>query len=208
MWSSSASSSSESSSLSRGESSSESSEEETERPLELPVGTIVRNKWRVGKKLGEGGCGVVYEVANVDSKGQPRTAALKVEPAQQHAEDEILKMEAHVMSRLRQSRHICKVFMSGKVSDRMLRFNFIAITLLGRNLADLRRKAPGQKFSRRTAISVCSSGSNLVVCTVLLSMPAPPFSSCDRSIPEEFGQRFPVYPQISVQSFGSIDNES
>ena len=43
---------------------------------ELRVGEIVASKWRIERKLGAGGCGVVYTVVDKDNAKQ--RAALKV----------------------------------------------------------------------------------------------------------------------------------
>ncbi len=126
--------------------------------IDIPVGTRLRNRWQVRRKIGEGGCGKVYEVKATRKNMQPRFAALKVEPAQKYNEDELLKMEAHVMSRLRHSKHVCELLMSGK--SRKGDFNFIVLSLLGRSLADLRRSAPKQKFTIRTTIAVSAPFSN------------------------------------------------
>ena len=114
--------------------------EETMRTVELEIGTVVRDVWKVTGKLGEGGCGVVYEVISLKTK---RRAALKAELTDK--EDEILKMEVFVLRKLQTSSHACRLLMYGKLSN----FNFVVMTLLGRSLSDIRRQFPEQRADDR-----------------------------------------------------------
>lgn len=41
--------------------------------------------------------------------------AMKTEPIGMLSDDQILKMEVHVLKKLNKSRHACKIFASGKV---------------------------------------------------------------------------------------------
>ena len=66
----------------------------------LLKGTLIRDNWEVKHQLGEGGCGVIYMVIHTTTQEK---AALKVEPIMQRREDEILKMEARVMNKLKVS---------------------------------------------------------------------------------------------------------
>lgn len=45
------------------------------KELSITIGTVVNQQWKVIKKLGEGGCGVVYQVKN---QANGNDAALKV----------------------------------------------------------------------------------------------------------------------------------
>ncbi len=96
-----------------------------DRTLKLTKGTVVKDKWTVVRVLGEGGCGVVYEV-NYD-KGK---AALKLEALSARKEDEILKMEVHVLRKLQGKRHACQLLGCGRTE----KFNFIAMTVLAQSL--------------------------------------------------------------------------
>ncbi|KAI6216465.1 CK1/TTBK protein kinase [Aphelenchoides fujianensis] len=98
------------------------------KAIQLPVGALVNRTWKarrsflrassiyslqVTKKLGEGGCGVVYEVAN--AKTPHVRAALKSEPFGMHEDDELLKMEVHVLRKLPNGRHVCRLLATGKI---------------------------------------------------------------------------------------------
>ena len=72
--------------------------------VKLTVGSVVRERWEVLRRIGEGGCGVVYEV--LDLRNRQRKLALKVEPIQRRKDDEILKMEAHVLRKLKVAHHM------------------------------------------------------------------------------------------------------
>ncbi|KAI6174742.1 CK1/TTBK protein kinase [Aphelenchoides fujianensis] len=100
----------------------------------------------VTKKLGEGGCGVVYEVSN--AKTPHVRAALKSEPFGMHEDDELLKMEVHVLRKLPNGRHVCRLLATGKGTN----FTFVVMTLLGPALNDLRRQCPERRFSVGTTV--------------------------------------------------------
>ena len=70
--------------------------------------------------------------------------ALKAEPIGSFRDDEVLKMEAHVLRALVKSKHSCKLFGTGKTP----KYYYIVMTLLGKSLSELRRDVPDQKFSR------------------------------------------------------------
>uniref|UniRef100_A0A0N5CF71 Protein kinase domain-containing protein n=1 Tax=Strongyloides papillosus TaxID=174720 RepID=A0A0N5CF71_STREA len=95
----------------------------------VKIGQILGNRYEITKKLGQGGCGTVYEcldtVANV-------RAALKVE-----ANDDIngtaLKMEIEVLTRLKNKRNVAKIISCGN----MRKYSYFVMTLLGKSLSTL-----------------------------------------------------------------------
>ncbi|XP_067239931.1 tau-tubulin kinase 2b [Chanodichthys erythropterus] len=109
----------------------------------LAVGSMVRERWRVLKKIGGGGFGEIYEV--LDQANQANVA-LKVESAQQPKQ--VLKMEVAVLKRLQGKDHVCRFVGCGR-NDR---FNYVVMELQGRNLADLRRNMSHGTFSVSTTL--------------------------------------------------------
>ncbi|XP_043075117.1 tau-tubulin kinase 2b [Puntigrus tetrazona] len=109
----------------------------------LAVGSMVRERWRVLKKIGGGGFGEIYEV--LDQVSQV-SVALKVESAQQPKQ--VLKMEVAVLKRLQGKDHVCRFVGCGR-NDR---FNYVVMELQGRNLADLRRNMSRGTFSFSTTL--------------------------------------------------------
>ncbi|KTF93475.1 hypothetical protein cypCar_00027354 [Cyprinus carpio] len=109
----------------------------------LAVGSMVRERWRVLKKIGGGGFGEIYEV--LDQVNQV-SVALKVESAQQPKQ--VLKMEVAVLKRLQGKDHVCRFVGCGR-NDR---FNYVVMELQGKNLADLRRNMSRGTFSFSTTL--------------------------------------------------------
>ncbi|KAH7728984.1 CK1/TTBK protein kinase [Aphelenchoides avenae] len=95
------------------------------KTIQIGVGNVINKKWQIVRKLGEGGCGVVYEA--IDIQCPSKHVALKAEPFGMLKEDEILKMEGS-------------------------NFLYVVMTLLGRSLSELRRMIPGQVFSVGTSM--------------------------------------------------------
>ncbi|XP_029533171.1 tau-tubulin kinase 2-like isoform X2 [Oncorhynchus nerka] len=109
----------------------------------LSVTDLVRERWRVVKKIGGGGFGEIYEV--LDQLSQVNVA-LKVESAQQPKQ--VLKMEVAVLKKLQGKDHVCRFVGCGR-NDR---FNYVVMELQGRNLADLRRTMSRGTFTVSTTL--------------------------------------------------------
>uniref|UniRef100_A0A8C8DXU0 non-specific serine/threonine protein kinase n=1 Tax=Oryzias sinensis TaxID=183150 RepID=A0A8C8DXU0_9TELE len=109
----------------------------------LTVGDVVRDRWKVIRKIGGGGFGEIYEVLDQLSQA---TVALKVESAQQPKQ--VLKMEVAVLKKLQGRNHVCRFVGCGR-NDR---FNYVVMELQGRNLADLRRTMSRGTFSVSTTL--------------------------------------------------------
>lgn len=92
----------------------------------LSVTDLVRERWRVVKKIGGGGFGEIYEV--LDQLSQVNVA-LKVESAQQPKQ--VLKMEVAVLKKLQGKDHVCRFVGCGR-NDR---FNYVVMELQVRFLA-------------------------------------------------------------------------
>ncbi|XP_034015887.1 tau-tubulin kinase 2 isoform X1 [Thalassophryne amazonica] len=109
----------------------------------LSVLSLVKDRWKVVKKIGGGGFGEIYEALDLLTRV---SVALKVESAQQSKQ--VLKMEVAVLKKLQGKDHVCRFVGCGR-NDR---FNYVVMELQGRNLADLRRSMARGTFSISTTL--------------------------------------------------------
>ncbi|KAK2817556.1 hypothetical protein Q5P01_025747 [Channa striata] len=109
----------------------------------LPANCMVKDRWKVLKKIGGGGFGEIYEALDLLTR---ENVALKVESAQQPKQ--VLKMEVAVLKKLQGKNHVCKFIGCGR-NDK---FNYVVMQLQGRNLADLRRSQPRGTFTMSTTL--------------------------------------------------------
>ncbi|CAG4967887.1 unnamed protein product [Colias eurytheme] len=109
----------------------------------LQPGHVVKERWKVIKKIGGGGFGEIYEGLDLVTQEQ---VALKVESARQAKQ--VLKMEVAVLKKLQGKEHVCRFIGCG----RNARFNYVVMQLQGRNLAELRRAQPRGAFSLSTTL--------------------------------------------------------
>ncbi|XP_011495946.1 PREDICTED: uncharacterized protein LOC105360678 [Ceratosolen solmsi marchali] len=109
----------------------------------LQPGHVVKERWKVTKKIGGGGFGEIYEGIDLLTQEQ---VALKVESARHPKQ--VLKMEVAVLKKLQGNDHICRFIGCGR-NDR---FNYVAMQLQGKNLAELRRAQPKGAFSLSTTL--------------------------------------------------------
>lgn len=110
-----------------------------EQLVRLPPGTKIDN-FIVGRVLGEGGFGAVYEVTSMDGKDK---YALKVEATS--AIPQVLCMEVQLLNMLDQRgflRHFTRMFGRGRESRPQGTFNYVVMTLVGKSLQDLRKVSP------------------------------------------------------------------
>ncbi|XP_056914319.1 tau-tubulin kinase 2 isoform X2 [Takifugu flavidus] len=115
----------------------------TEQADILSVLSLVKERWKVVKKIGGGGFGEIYEAVDLLTR---INVALKVESAQQPKQ--VLKMEVAVLKKLQGKDHVCRFVGCGR-NDR---FNYVVMELQGRNLADLRRSMTRGTFSISTTL--------------------------------------------------------
>ncbi|XP_062379450.1 tau-tubulin kinase 2 [Sardina pilchardus] len=109
----------------------------------LSPAVMVKDRWKVLKKIGGGGFGEIYEALDLLTRS---SVALKVESAQQPKQ--VLKMEVAVLKKLQGKNHVCRFVGCGR-NDR---FNYVVMELQGRNLADLRRSMSRGTFSVSTTL--------------------------------------------------------
>ncbi|KAK0419208.1 hypothetical protein QR680_014015 [Steinernema hermaphroditum] len=117
-------------------------------PLKLAINDKIKDQFIIRKKLGEGSCGTVFLVQNL--KEPKIRAAMKVEPFMKCKDDEILKMEVFVLKRMQSSKHVCRLLMAGKISN----FSFMVMSLLGKELSDIRRRLPDRKMSVASVLKI------------------------------------------------------
>ncbi|KAM9778226.1 tau-tubulin kinase 2b [Syngnathus typhle] len=109
----------------------------------LSTADVVRDRWRVVRKIGGGGFGEVYEVLDLVSQA---TLAMKVESAT-HPKP-VQRTEAAVLRKLQGKDNVCRFVSAGRNE----RFNYVVMELQGRNLADLRRSRIRGTFSVSTTM--------------------------------------------------------
>ncbi|XP_048188836.1 tau-tubulin kinase 2 isoform X2 [Perognathus longimembris pacificus] len=91
-----------------------------EQPDILSVGILVKERWKVLRKIGGGGFGEIYDALDMLTR---ENVALKVESAQQPKQ--VLKMEVAVLKKLQGKDHVCRFIGCGR-NDR---FNYVVMQL-------------------------------------------------------------------------------
>ncbi|XP_052106929.1 uncharacterized protein LOC127739300 isoform X1 [Mytilus californianus] len=114
----------------------------TTEDLLIP-GVVIKERWKVTKKIGGGGFGEIYEGIDLITK---ESVALKLESSQQAKQ--VLKMEVAVLKKLQGRDHVCRFIGCGR-NDK---YNYVVMTLQGKNLAELRRSQSRGCFSLSTTL--------------------------------------------------------
>ncbi|EUB59989.1 Tau-tubulin kinase [Echinococcus granulosus] len=83
-------------------------------------GHIIKNRWRVLKKIGGGGFGEIYEAQEENSREK---VALKLESTRQSKQ--VLKMEVAVLRKLQDKEHFCKFLGCGRTE----KYNYVVMSL-------------------------------------------------------------------------------
>ncbi|CAI2346245.1 unnamed protein product [Caenorhabditis sp. 36 PRJEB53466] len=119
------------------------SENQVNGAIELANGFRIVD-YKVVKFIAKGAFGAVYQVDHINTL----SFALKIE--NRKADVKNLKMEAVVLKDLAplRSSNFCRVYFSGRAET----FNFIIMTLVGKNLNELRANCAHQKFSKSTGL--------------------------------------------------------
>ncbi|CAF0841946.1 unnamed protein product [Brachionus calyciflorus] len=108
---------------------------------------VIKERWKVISKIGGGGFGQIYDALDLVTK---ENVALKLESTKQAKQ--VLKMEVTVLRRLQGKDHVCR-FIGGGTTDN---FNYVVMSLQGKNLAELRRAQTKQCFSLNTTLRLGS----------------------------------------------------
>ncbi|KAI6196887.1 hypothetical protein M3Y94_01161200 [Aphelenchoides besseyi] len=114
---------------------------------DLGLGKVVNKRWYVQSQLGEGSCGVVYRVYDVQN---PKfKAALKVEAITEENVT-ILKKEAIVLKELRLRKFVPQLIYSGRREN----YSYIVLSLFGKNLNQLKKDKNLEKLSAGCAAKI------------------------------------------------------
>ncbi|WKY00675.1 hypothetical protein Q1695_015030 [Nippostrongylus brasiliensis] len=117
-------------------------------PVHLPRGKVIAQRWKIVKKLGEGGCGAVYKVEDI--KNNNALAALKAE-SNFVAGGTVLKLEVQILTRLSGRPHVPQLIHSGKKEL----YCYMVMTLLGDSLGSLlRRVGRTSSVSTQTRVGI------------------------------------------------------
>ncbi|KJH52193.1 hypothetical protein DICVIV_01658 [Dictyocaulus viviparus] len=114
-------------------------------PVQLPKGEIISRRWRILKKLGEGGCGSVYKVENIHTK---QLAALKAE-SNFVSGGSVLKLEVQILQRLINRPYVAQLIHSGKREA----YCYVVMTLLGESLRHITKRL-GKIFSVSSQVRI------------------------------------------------------
>ncbi|XP_066923149.1 uncharacterized protein [Clytia hemisphaerica] len=109
----------------------------------LRIGEYVKQRWKIVKKVGGGGFGEIYQGHDTVTH---EMVALKLESA--NTSKQVLKMEVAVLKKLQGRDHVCQFVACGR-NDR---FNYVVMSLVGQNLAELRRSQSRGAFSIGTML--------------------------------------------------------
>ncbi|KAK6753486.1 hypothetical protein RB195_012836 [Necator americanus] len=96
----------------------------------IPRGKVIGRRWRIVRKLGEGGFGAVYKVEDINNN---EYAALKAEA---NREGGVLRLEAMILRRMAGKPHVAQLLQSGKKEL----YSYIVMTLLGESLDEIFRQ--------------------------------------------------------------------
>ncbi|XP_018495274.1 tau-tubulin kinase 2 [Galendromus occidentalis] len=109
----------------------------------LENGETLRGRWTINGRIGGGGFGQIYEAFDEVNR---EFVAVKVEP--RNASKPVLRMEVVVLKRLHGSPYSCSYLGCGRTDN----INYLVMQMQGKNLSELRRAQPAQKFSVSTSL--------------------------------------------------------
>ncbi|CAL1270806.1 unnamed protein product [Larinioides sclopetarius] len=112
----------------------------------LQTGHVVKDKWQVVSKIGQGAFGEVYKCKDFTSN---RQVALKlVSKERVTSASHLLKLEVTVLKELQGKHYFPKFVGFGKTE----RFDYLVMELLGPSLSELKKHQPDRKFSLSTTL--------------------------------------------------------
>ncbi|KAL0482617.1 tau-tubulin kinase [Acrasis kona] len=111
----------------------------------LSNSTVIKSKWKIQGKIGQGAFGETYSAVDLHSS---EDVAIKVEKLDN--KKMVLKLEVIALKKLQGCPYVVRYLHSGRQDD----FNFLVMERLGENLADLRKRTPryNGSFSMNTTV--------------------------------------------------------
>ncbi|KAF7627363.1 Protein kinase domain-containing protein [Meloidogyne graminicola] len=128
--------------------SSSTNSEENSKIVEISKGELVGD-YKVMKRLGSGGCGVVYQVM-----ANGINYAMKIERKDLDKTDQLLGIEAHVLKRLQFSPFTVPFIQYGTCQNKGIGLRALIMGLLGPSIDVLRGKQIKGRFSIRTVLMI------------------------------------------------------
>nr|CAD2186803.1 unnamed protein product [Meloidogyne enterolobii] len=124
------------------------SEECDKKIVQITNGGLIGN-YKVVRRLGEGGCGVVYQV-----KANNKHYAMKVERLDMDKTDQLLGIEAHVLKRLQSSPYTVQFIQCGTCQSKGLGLRVLIMGLLGPSIDELRKQEIKGRFNMGTVLRI------------------------------------------------------
>lgn len=112
----------------------------------IPSSVVIKNRWKTLNRLGKGAFGEIYAGIEINTCDE---VAIKCEKAE--SSKLFLKLETFALRKLQSSPHVVRFVSSGRQEN----FNFLIMERLGENIAVLRKRAQGQRFSMSTTLKTC-----------------------------------------------------
>eukprot|EP00002_Diphylleia_rotans_P038516 TRINITY_DN8787_c0_g1_i2.p1 TRINITY_DN8787_c0_g1~~TRINITY_DN8787_c0_g1_i2.p1 ORF type:complete len:435 (-),score=92.40 TRINITY_DN8787_c0_g1_i2:122-1426(-) len=104
---------------------------------------ILKGRWRLTKKIGQGAFGETYLGEDLQTKQQ---VAVKLESCT--GQKQVLKLEVSILKKLQDCSYVCRFYNCGRTTE----YNYLVMELLGENISELRRRQPANRFSVSTAM--------------------------------------------------------
>lgn len=107
--------------------------------------SLIKQRWKVIKKIGAGAFGEIYSGKNIITN---ELVAIKVERVD--SKKQVLKLEVAVLKKLQACPYVCRFITCGRFNE----YNYMIMELLGENISELRRRQPDGKFSLGSSLKL------------------------------------------------------
>lgn len=108
-------------------------------------GNLIKGRWKILRKIGQGAFGEIYSGRNVVTS---ELVAIKVERVD--SKKQVLKLEVAVLKKLQSCPYVVSFITCGRHND----YNYMVMELLGDNISELRRRQPSGRFSMLTTLKM------------------------------------------------------